>query len=69
MNKGILQFSLNNKKTRYFRRFDLFGKPLITSIKNNAKIIKEINTKDIINALIKEYGKTNLNNVKFIKEE
>lgn len=69
MNKGILQFSFNGKKITYFRRFDLFGKPLITTNQNNAKLIKETNVKDITIALAKEYGKTNIKDVKFIKEE
>ena len=69
MNRGILEFKLNNKKVNYFRRLDVYGKPIITTIKNNAKIIKETNVKDIIKALLITYGKNNINNTKFIKME
>lgn len=68
MNKGIIQFNLAKNKIAYFRRFDIFGKPIITNIKNFAKSIKEIDAKNVIKMLITEYGKTNIKNVKFIKE-
>lgn len=69
MAKVILEFTLNGRKHTYFRRTDIYGKPLTTTNKNSAKQIKETNIKNTIALLIKEYGKSNITDVNVIKDE
>jgi len=69
MDKVILEFTLNGRKHTYYRRTDVYGKPITTTNVNNAKKVKENTTKDIVNALIKEYGKNNIEDVNIIKDE
>ena len=67
MDKVILEFTLDGRKHTFYRRTDIFGKPLTTINPNNAKKIKENNVKNIIKALIKEYGEDNIKDIKPIK--
>ena len=69
MNKVILEFTLNGRKHTYYRRTDIYGKPITTTNINNAKKIKEINVKNTINLLIKEIGKDNIKDINIIKDE
>ena len=69
MDKVILEFTLNGRKHTYYRRTDVYGKPITTTNVNSAKKVKENTTKDIVNALIKEYGKNNIEDVNIIKDE
>ena len=69
MGKAILEFTLNGRKHTYFRRTDLYGKPLTTTNRNSAKHIKESDTKNTISLLIKEYGKNNITDINVIKDE
>ena len=69
MNKVILEFTLNGRKHTYYRRTDIYGKPITTTNINNAKKIKEINVKNTIELLIKEIGKDNIKDINIIKDE
>lgn len=69
MNKVILELTLNGRKHTYFRRMDVYGKPVMTTNINSAKKIKENTTKDIIKLLIEQYGKDNIKDVNLIKDE
>lgn len=69
MGKVILEFTLNGRKHTYYRRTDIYGKPLTTTNINCAKKIKEIHTKNVIKALIKEYGNNSIKDVNIIKDE
>lgn len=67
MDKVILEFTLNGRKNTYFRRIDIFNKPLTTTNINSAKNIKESEVKNIIKLLIMQYGKNNIKDIKQIK--
>lgn len=67
MNKVKLEFTLNNRRNTYFRRFDLYGKPLITTNVNSARTIKESDISQVIKRLMIEYGKDNVKDIKPIK--
>lgn len=67
MDKVKLSFTLNGRKNTFFRRFDLFGKPLITTNVNSARNVKESDVSNILKKLINEYGKDNIKDVKPIK--
>jgi hypothetical protein len=69
MGKAILEFTLNGRKNTYFRRTDLYGKPLTTTNKNSARHVKEPDIKGTIALLIKEYGKNNIADMNIIKDE
>ena len=69
MGKAILEFTLNGRKHTYFRRKDLYGKPLTTTNKNSAKHLKESEVKNTVVLLIKEYGKDNITDMNIIKDE
>lgn len=69
MNKVILEFTLNGRKHTYYRRTDIYGKPITTTNVNNAKKIKETDVKNTINLLIKEMGKDNIKDINIIKDE
>lgn len=69
MNKVILEFTLNGRKHTYYRRTDIYGKPITTTNVNNAKKIKEADVKNTINLLIKEMGKDNIKDINIIKDE
>lgn len=69
MNKVILEFTLNGRKNTYLRRIDMFGKPLTTTNKNSAIMIKEKEIPGIWKLLIREYGKDNLKDLNVIKKD
>lgn len=69
MDKVKLEFTFKGRKNTYFRRIDLFGKPLITTNVNSAKLIKESEVPAILKKMIKEYGKDNITDIKPIKNE
>lgn len=69
MDKIKLEFTFKGRKNTYFRRIDLFGKPLITTNVNSAKLIKESEVPTILKKMIKEYGKDNITDIKPIKNE
>ena len=69
MNQVILEFTLNGRKHTYYRRTDIYGKPITTTNVNNAKKIKETDVKNTINLLIKEMGKDNIKDINIIKDE
>lgn len=69
MDKIKLEFTFKGRKNTYFRRIDLFGKPLITTNVNSAKLIKESEIPAILKKMIKEYGKENITDIKPIKNE
>ena len=69
MGKAILEFTLNGRKQTYFRRTDLYGKPLTTTNKNSARHVKEHDIKNTISLLIKEYGKNSIADMNIIKDE
>lgn len=67
MNKVILEFTLNNHKHTYFRRFNIYKEPITTTNKINAKLIKENEIPKIIEAIIKIHGKNAIKDIKTIK--
>ena len=69
MDKIKLEFTFKGRKNTYIRRIDLFGKPLITTNVNSAKLIKESEVPTILKKMIKEYGKDNITDIKPIKNE
>ena len=69
MNKVILEFTLNGRKHTYYRRTDIYGKPITTTNINSAKKIKEEEAKNTIKLLIKELGKDNVKDINIIKDE
>jgi hypothetical protein len=68
MSKVKLEFTFKGRKNTYFRRMDIFGKPLITTNVNSAKLIKEGDVLAILKKMIMEYGKESITDVKPIKE-
>jgi hypothetical protein len=68
MSKVKLEFTFKGIKNTYFRRMDIFGKPLITTNVNSAKLIKEGDVPAILKKMIMEYGKESITDVKPIKE-
>ena len=69
MNKVILEFTLNGRKHTYYRRTDIYGKPITTTNINSAKKIKETDVKNTVKLLIKELGKDNVKDINIIKDE
>jgi len=69
MNKVILEFTLNGRKHTYYRRTDIYGKPITTTNINSAKKIKETDVKNTVKILIKELGKDNVKDINIIKDE
>ena len=69
MDKVILEFTLNGRKNTYLRRIDMYGKPLTTTNKNSAKMIKERDIPGIWKLLLQEYGKENLKDMNIIKKD
>lgn len=69
MDKVILEFTLNGRKNTYLRRIDMYGKPLTTTNKNSAKMIKERDILGIWKLLLQEYGKQNLKDMNIIKKD
>ena len=69
MEKGIIEFTLNGRKNTYLRRIDVYGKPVSTTNKTNAKKVKINETKKIIGLIIKEWGENNVKDIKFKKDE
>lgn len=69
MEKVILEFTLNGRKHTYYRRTDMYGKPVTTTNINSAKKIKEEESKNTIKLLIKEFGKDNVKDINIIKDE
>lgn len=69
MKKVILEFTLDGRKHTYYRRTDIYGKPLITTNVNSAKKIKESEIKGITALLIKEFGKDKITDINPIKED
>ncbi len=67
-NKVKLEFTFKGRKNTFFRRMDVFGKPLTTTNINSAKLIKESEIPSILKSMIKEYGKESITDVKPIKE-
>jgi hypothetical protein len=68
MEKVKLEFTLNGRKNTYFRRFDMYGKPLTTTNINSARYIKLTEVKGVIKTLMIEYGKNNVKDIKTINE-
>lgn len=68
MEKVILEFTLNGRKHTYYRRTDMYGKPVTTTNINSAKKIKEEESKNTIKLLIKEFGKDNVKDINIIKD-
>jgi hypothetical protein len=68
MSKVKLEFTFKGRKNTYFRRIDVFGKPLVTTNVNSAKLIKEGDVSAILKKMIMEYGKESITDVKPIKE-
>lgn len=68
MDKIRLEFTFKGRKNTYFRRIDVFGKPLTTTNINSAKLIKESEVPSILKLIIKEYGKESITDVKPIKK-
>lgn len=69
MNKVILEFTLNGRKHTYYRRTDIYGKPITTTNINSAKKLKETDVKNTVKLLIKELGKDNVKDINIIKDE
>lgn len=69
MNKVILEFTLNGRKHTYYRRTDIYGKPITTTNINSAKKLKENDVKNTVKLLIKELGKDNVKDINIIKDE
>lgn len=67
MDKVILEFTFNGRKNTYLRRIDMFGKPVTTTNKNSAKLVKEKEIPQYINKLYKEFGKDNIKDINTIK--
>ena len=68
MDKVKLEFTFKGRKNTYFRRIDVFGKPVTTNNKNSARLIKEDDVPTIIKKLIIEYGKDSIRDIKPIKD-
>ena len=69
MKKVILEFTYEGRKHTYYRRTDIYGKPLTTTNINSAKKIKESYVKGVIKLLIKELGKDKITDINPIKED
>ena len=68
MKNTILSFSLNGKNM-FIRRMDMFGSPVITSIKKMARKFNKSDLPSIIISLYKTYGKNNIKDIKLIKDK
>lgn len=62
----ILEFTLNGHKNTYYRRTDIFGDPITTTSKTNAKEIRETEIPTILKSLIMKYGKESIKDFKSI---
>ena len=69
MNKVILEFTLNGRKHTYYRRTDIYDKPMTTSNIISAKKLKYTDDKNTVKLLIKELGKDNVKDINIIKDE
>ena len=69
MDKVILEFTLNGRKNTYLRRIDIYGKPLTTTNKHSAKMIKEREVPGIWKLLLQSYGKDNVKGINIIKKD
>jgi hypothetical protein len=69
MDKVILEFTLNGRKNTYLRRIDIYGKPLTTTNKHSAKMIKEKEVPRIWKLLLQSYGKDNVKDINIIKKD
>lgn len=69
MDKVILEFTLNGRKNTYLRRIDMYGKPLTTTNKHSAKMIKEREVPGIWKLLLQSYGKDNVKDINIIKKD
>jgi len=58
--KAPLEVTLNGHKHTYFRRWDMFGMPVMTHNKKDAKPITEDEMKTVIAKLILINGKDNV---------
>ena len=68
MKNTILSFSLNGKNM-FLRRMDMFGSPVITSIKKMARKFNKSELPSIIISLYKTYRKNNIKDIKPIKDK
>lgn len=53
----------------FLRRMDMFGSPVITSIKKMARKFNKRELPNIIISLYKTYGKNNIKDIKPIKDK
>lgn len=53
----------------FLRRMDMFGNPVITSIKKMARKFNKSDIPSIIISLYKTYGKNNIKDIKLIKDK
>lgn len=58
--KAPLEVTLNGHKHTYFRRWDMFGAPVMTHNKKDAKPITQDEMKTVIAKLILMHGKENI---------
>ena len=63
MDKVILEFTFNGRKNTYLRRVDIFGKPVTTTNKHSAKLVKEKEVPQYIKKLYQYYGKDNIKDI------
>ena len=68
MEKVYLELTLKGHKHTFFKRFDVYGIPVLTNNKNNARQVKKSDIPSIIKALIKEHGKDNVKDINIMKE-
>jgi hypothetical protein len=66
MKTVILEFTLNGHKHTYYRRTDIYGKPVTTTNINSARKLKESAVPGIVKLLIKEHGKDNVKDINLI---
>ena len=63
MKRVILEFTLNGHKHTYYRRTDIFGKPVTTTNVHSARKIKEGDVPGIVSLLVAEHGKDNVTDI------
>jgi hypothetical protein len=68
MSKVILEFTLRGHKHTYYRRTNIFGEAVTTTNKNSAKQIKESDVKGVVEKLIRQFGKENVDDINPIKD-
>lgn len=65
----MLEFTLDGHKHTFFKRIDVYGDPVATTNKLNARKVKQKDVKALIESLIKHYGKDKIADIKTMDED